>query len=386
MKTFTRTFFFLLTITAMMSNSTAETNKSNATITKSAFGKMPDGSEVSAYLLKNSSGIEMNVINYGGIITSLKTPDRNGKSEDIVLGYDYLAGYLKSSPYFGAIIGRYGNRIAKGRFELDGNVYELAINNIGNHLHGGITGFDKVLWDVTTIEDDRGVGLKLTYTSKDMEEGYPGKLDVEVTYFLSNDNALQFDYKATTNKKTIVNLTQHSYFNLTGMKDDILGHELTLNALFYLPVDNTLIPTGDLEDVNGTPFDFRESKVIGKDIHAENQQLEYGGGFDHCWVLSEETDLHFAASLFEPNSGRRLDVFTTEPGIQFYTGNFLDGSITGKNGIKYEKRTGLCLETQHFPDSPNIPDFPSVVLNPGEEYRSTTIIRFLTDKDQKPEN
>ena len=386
MKSFTRTFFFLFTITAMMSYSTAETNKSNATITKSAFGKMPDGSEVSDYLLKNSSGIEMNVINYGCIITSLKIPDRDGKFEDIVLGYDYLEGYLKSSPYFGAIIGRYGNRIAKGRFELDGNEYELAINNIGNHLHGGITGFDKVLWDVTTIEDDRGVGLKMTYTSKDMEEGYPGKLDVEVTYFLSNDNALQFDYKATTNKKTIVNLTQHSYFNLTGMKDDILGHELSLNAPFYLPVDNTLIPTGELKEVNGTPFDFRESKVIGKDIHAKNQQLEYGGGFDHCWVLSEKTDLHFAASLFEPNSGRRLDVFTTEPGIQFYTGNFLDGSITGKNGIKYERRTGLCLETQHFPDSPNIPDFPSVVLNPGEEYRSTTIIRFLTDQDQKPGN
>ena len=382
MKSFTLTFLSFFMITVIMNSCADKTIKSNATITKSTFGKMPDGSEVFAYLLKNSGGIEMNVINYGGIITSLKIPDRDGKFEDIVLGYNYLEGYLKSSPYFGAIIGRYGNRIAKGRFELDGNEYELAINNIGNHLHGGITGFDKVLWDVTSIEDDDGVGLKMTYTSEDMEEGYPGKLDVEVTYFLSNDNALRFDYKATTNKKTIVNLTQHSYFNLTGMKDDILGHELRLNAQFYLPVDSTLIPTGDFEEVDGTPFDFREPKVIGEDIHAENQQLEYGGGFDHCWVLSEEADLRFAASLFEPTSGRRLDVYTTEPGIQFYTGNFLDGSITGKNGISYARRTGLCLETQHFPDSPNYPDFPSVVLNPGEEYRSTTVIRFLTDQGQ----
>ena len=355
----------------------SEPTTSSATITNRVFGTMPDGKEVLVYKLTNTAGMEVEIITYGGIITSLTAPDRDGRYEDIVLGYDNLEGYIKANPYFGALVGRYGNRIAKGKFSLDGTEYSLAINNMGNHLHGGITGFDKVVWEASTEEIAKGVGLKLTYTSADMEEGYPGNLNVEVNYFLDNKNALEIEYLATTDKKTVVNLTNHSYFNLSAMKEDILGHELQLNASKYVPVDETLIPLGELQPVAGTPFDFTSLKPIGRDINADDEQVSLGGGFDHCWSfdgLNEEVKVN--ASLYEPKSGRVMEVLTTEPGVQFYTGNFLDGSITGKNGVVYTKRFGLCLETQHYPDSPNQPNFPSVVLEPGDQYRTQTTYKF----------
>lgn len=327
--------------------------------------------------MTNTNGVEAKVISYGGIITSFKVPDKAGKLEDIVLGYDNLQGYLDASPYFGAIIGRYGNRIAKGKFTLDSVDYDLAVNNIGNHLHGGLTGFDKVNWKVKEVPSEKGVAIELTYQSIDMEEGYPGTLDVTVTYTLGNDNTLEFNYQATTDKKTVVNLTQHSYFNLTAMKDDVLGHELMINADKFIPVDSTLIPTGELRSVAGTPFDFTEFKKVGADIDVENQQLSYGGGFDHCWVLKEDPkEMSLAATAYEPVSGRAFDVYTTEPGIQFYSGNFLDGTITGKNDKVYKFRAGFCLETQHFPDSPSQESFPTTILNPGETYQTTTLMKF----------
>ena len=351
--------------------------ESSATVSSSPFGKLPNGQEVTAYTMTNTNGVEAKVISYGGIITSLKVPDKDGKLEDVVLGYDTLQGYLDASPYFGAIIGRYGNRIAKGKFTLDSVDYDLAVNNIGNHLHGGLTGFDKVNWNVKEVASEKGVAIELTYQSLDMDEGYPGTLDVTVTYTLGNDNTLEFNYQATTDKKTVVNLTQHSYFNLTGMKDDVLGHELMINADKFIPVDSTLIPTGELRPVAGTPFDFTEFKKVGADIDVENQQLAYGGGFDHCWVLNEDPkEMSLAATAYEPISGRAFDVYTTEPGIQFYSGNFLDGTITGKNDKVYKFRSGFCLETQHFPDSPNQESFPTTILNPGETYQTTTLMKF----------
>ncbi|MDA0197000.1 MAG: galactose mutarotase [Bacteroidetes bacterium] len=368
----------ILLFVMIISCSSEKKETSQVSVNTEPFGKMPDGTEIKLFTLRNKSGIEVKVITYGGIITSIKVPDREGKSEDIVLGYDNLEGYLNASPYFGAIIGRYGNRIARGKFELDGNEYSLATNNMGNHLHGGIAGFDKVVWDAQPFAAENTVGVKLSYTSPDMEEGYPGKLEVVVTYVLNDDNSLTFEYSATTDKRTVVNLTNHSYYNLSGMKDDILNHELLLSSSQYLPVDSTLIPT-EIASIEGTPFDFRSAKVIGKEINNDDIQLKNGGGYDHCWVLDESDDeLKFAASVFEPKSGRNMEIFTTEPGIQFYTGNFLDGSINGKNGKNYAYRSGFCLETQHYPDSPNRPDFPSVVLNPGEKYSSKTITRFST--------
>ncbi|TRX46396.1 galactose mutarotase [Fulvivirga sp. M361] len=346
-------------------------------IENSSFGSLPDGTLLNLYTLTNASGIEMKVTDYGGIITSLKVPDRNGVFEDVVLGYDTIEQYLESSPYFGAVIGRYGNRIAKGKFLLDGIAYTLPINNGENHLHGGIRGFDKVVWAVEEIQKENGVGLKLMRTSPDMEEGYPGNLKVEVTYFLSNDNTVQFDYHGETDKKTIVNLTQHSYFNLSALKEDILGHELLLNANYFLPVDGSLIPTGELHPVSGTPFDFSSAKTIGKEIGLANVQLEYGGGYDHCWILNKGTEaMKFLGSLFESKSGRFMEVFTTEPAVQFYSGNFLDGNNIGKEGKSYGLRTGMCLETQHYPDSPNQSDFPSVELAPGEVYKTSTVYKF----------
>lgn len=344
------------------------------------FGKMADGTAVSQYTITNETGMSMSVINYGGIITSLKAPDRTGIFEDVVLGYDSLSGYLKSNPYFGALIGRYGNRIAKGKFSLDGQNYKLATNNGENNLHGGPNGFDTRFWNIEEHAVSDGVGLKLTYTSKDMEEGYPGNLNVEVIYHLTNKNELRIDYKATTDKQTIVNLTQHSYFNLSGdTKSDILAHELMLSSDQFVPVDKTLIPTGELKNVSGTPFDFKTPTVIGSRIDKSDQQLTYGGGYDHCWVLNTGGDISkVAATLYEPKSGRVMSVYTTEPGIQFYSGNFLDGSITGKYGVVYRHRYGLCLETEHFPDSPNQKKFPSVVLNPGEVYSTQTTYAFST--------
>jgi aldose 1-epimerase len=361
-----------------MSDSVQVQSKGKTTV--ATFGKMPDGTSVSVYTLTNSQGMTMKVINYGGIITSLTAPDRNGNFEDVVLGYDSLSGYLKSNPYFGAIVGRYGNRIAKGQFTLEGKTYTLARNNNGNHLHGGIKGFDKVIWNIAEHASPDGQGLRLTYQSKDMEEGYPGNLDVEVTYTLTEKNELKIAYRATTDKTTIINLTQHSYFNLSGnVKTDILQHELMLNADQFVPVDKTLIPQGGLRTVSETPFDFKTPTAIGARIDKDDEQLILGGGYDHCWVLQDSADsLTLAATLHDPSNGRVMSVYTTEPGIQFYSGNFLDGSITGKQKVVYNKRQGLCLETEHFPDSPNQKSFPSVILKPGETYSTQTVYAFST--------
>ena len=359
-------------------NTTSDTTKTMASITKASFGKLPDGQEITLYTVTNKNGVEMKVMNYGAIITSLKTPDKNGVLEDIVLGYDSLAGYLKESPFFGAVVGRYGNRIAKGKFTLDGKEYTLAINNGVNALHGGVKGFDKVFWNIEEVPSAEGPALKLSYLSKDMEEGYPGNLKAEVIYTLTDNNELRFDYTATTDKTTVVNLTQHSYFNLTGnAKRDILDHELMLISDEIVPVDKTLIPTGKLRKVANTPFDFTTAQVIGKRINNKDEQIEMGGGYDHCFVLRDASDsLKLAAVLTEPTSGRKVEVYTTEPGIQFYSGNFLTGSITGKGNVVYARRFGLCLETEHFPDSPNQKQFPSVVLKPGETYKTSTVYKF----------
>ncbi|REE80777.1 aldose 1-epimerase [Lutibacter oceani] len=363
-----------------MDNSSKEITeaKSLVTISKEAFGVTADSINVDSYTLKNSKGMEVSIITYGGIITSLKVPNKENKIEDVVLGYNTLAHYEKSSPFFGALIGRYGNRIAKGKFTLDGNEYQLATNNDPNHLHGGDKGFDKVVWNASEEKTDSTASLVLTYLSKDMEEGYPGNLKTKVTYTLDNNNVLDVLYEAATDKKTIVNLTQHSYFNLSGdFSKTILDHEITINADKFIPVDETLIPTGELKDVTNTPFDFRNAKVVGKDIEVENEQLKRGLGYDHCWVLNNQNEgMRLASTAYNPESGRLLEIFTNEPGIQFYTGNFLDGTLPSKQGGTYAFRTGFCLETQHYPDSPNQKDFPSVVLNPGEKYETKTSFKF----------
>lgn len=357
---------------------TVEEMKNPVTITKEPFGTTTDNIPVDKYTLKNEKGMEISVITYGGIITSWTAPDKNGNYQDIALGYDSLEQYEKSSPFFGALIGRYGNRIAKGKFTLDGTEYQLATNDGQNHLHGGVKGFDKVVWTASESSTDNTASLVLTYLSKDMEEGYPGNLQTKVTYTLNNDNTLEVVYEATTDKKTIVNLTQHSYFNLSGdFSKTILDHEITINADKLVPVDATLIPTGELTDVSNTPFDFRQAKAIGKDIEAKDEQLKRGQGYDHCWVLNNQNEgMRFAASAYHPESGRLMEVSTDEPGIQLYTGNFLDGTLPSKQGGTYGHRTGFCLETQHYPDSPNQKDFPSVVLNPGENYKTTTTFKF----------
>lgn len=361
---------------------TNSNNKKNKmippTVKKTPFGSTLDGTDVDQFILSNNNGMEIRIITYGGIITSWTAPDKNGNYKDIVLGYNTLAEYEAETPYFGALIGRYGNRIAKGKFSLDNKEYTLAVNNGVNHLHGGLKGFDKVVWDAKTIISDSTVSLELSYLSKDMEEGYPGNLETKVTYTLNNKDELSVSYEATTDKPTIVNLTQHSYFNLTAdFNKDILGHELVINADSFLPVDKTLIPTGEFRDVTGTPFDFKTSKTIGTHIDNENIQLKNGLGYDHCWVLNDQDNgVRFVASAYEPISGRLLEVFSDEPGIQFYSGNFLDGTLPSKNKGMYQHRTGFCLETQHYPDSPNQNHFPSVVLLPGDEYASNTMFRF----------
>ncbi|WNH08756.1 aldose epimerase family protein [Thalassobellus suaedae] len=348
------------------------------TISKEAYGVTSDSIAVDKYIMKNEKGMEISVITYGGIITSWTAPDRNNDYKDIVLGYNTLEDYEKETPFFGALIGRYGNRIAKGKFSLDDTEYTLATNDGANHLHGGDKGFDKVVWNAAEAKTDSTASLVLTYLSKDMEEGYPGNLETKVTYTLTNDNELQIVYEATTDKKTIVNLTQHSYFNLTGdFSKTILDHEITINADKLVPVDATLIPTGELTDVANTPFDFREAKAIEKDINTKDEQLERGLGYDHCWVLNNQNEgVRLVASAYEKESGRQLDVFSDEPGIQLYTGNFLDGTLPSKQGGTYAHRTGFCLETQHYPDSPNQENFPTTVLNPGEKYISKTSFKF----------
>jgi aldose 1-epimerase len=346
-------------------------------VTSEPFGIMPDGTKISRYTLTNSNGMAIKVINYGGIITSILAPDRNGQLADVVLGYDSLSQYVENNPYFGALIGRYGNRIAKGKFTLDGEVFTLEKNNDQNHLHGGRKGFDKVVWNIEDATSGKGAAIRLRYKSPDKEEGYPGNLDISVLYTLTDNNELQLEYTANTDRKTIVNLTQHTYFNLNGAKNDILSHELMLNADAFLPVDQTLMPKGQPAKVSGTPFDFLKPKRIGADINADDEQLKFGKGYDHCWVLnSPDSMITVAAILYDPASGREVSVFTTEPGVQFYSGNFLDGSNKGKGGTIYQFRYGLCLETQHFPDSPNQPSFPSVVLEPGQAYRTNTVYKF----------
>ena len=347
-----------------------------AGVTRAAFGKLPDGTAVESFTLRNARGVEVRAITYGAIITSLRVPDRAGRLGDVVLGHDDLAGYLDKPAYFGSVVGRYGNRIAKGRFTLDGKTYTLATNNGPNHLHGGIRGFDKVVWKADPTAAGTAA-VTFRYTSPDGEEGYPGTLAARVTYTLSDKGELTFDYSATTDKATPINLTQHSYFNLGAPGSDILGHELTLEADRFTPVDPTLIPTGQLAPVAGTPFDFRKPTAIGARIGQDDEQLKRGGGYDHNFVLSGAGEgLRRAGLLADPKTGRTMEILTTEPGVQFYSGNFLDGTIKGKGGVVYKHRSGLCLETQHFPDSPNQPSFPSTILRPGKEYRSKTVLVF----------
>lgn len=342
-----------------------------------------DFDSIRRFTLTNAAGMKVKVTNYGAIITSIVVPDRNGNFADVALGHDRVEDYMNAvdKPYFGAVVGRYGNRIAGGTFTLDGETYTLATNNGNNHLHGGVIGFDKVVWDAAPVEGDGWVGVEMTYRAKDMEEGYPGNLDVTVTYRLSDENELTVAYRATTDKPTPVNLTQHTYFNLKGEGvGNILDHELLIAASHYTPVDEELIPTGEIAAAQGTPLDFTEPKRIGRDIDEDHPQLERGLGYDHNFVLDgrDRPGVHLAARVYEPSSGRELEIHTDQPGVQFYCGNFLDGRLTGKSGRQYVYRGGFCLETQHFPDSPNRPSFPSTILRPGENYESRTVFEFST--------
>ena len=369
---------FIIVIFCSITSCTNTKNMATVTIEKKPFGQTANGDEVDQFILSTKKGMEISIITYGGIITSWTAADKNGDYRDIVLGYNTLAEYEAETPYFGALIGRYGNRIAKGKFSIDGEAYTLAVNNGENHLHGGLKGFDKVVWDAKTIVNDSTASLELSYLSKDMEEGYPGNLQTKVTYTLNNNDELRVKYEAKTDKPTIVNLTQHSYFNLTAdFNQPISDHELVINADSFLPVDSSLIPTGEFRNVAETPFDFRSPKSIGKQINAENIQIKNGLGYDHCWVLNDqEKGVRFVASAYESVSGRLLEIFSDEPGIQFYSGNFLDGTLPSKSKGTYQHRTGFCLETQHYPDTPNQKNFPSVRLNPGESYQSHTVFRF----------
>ena len=339
------------------------------------FGKTREGAPVRIFTLTNKHGVQATITNFGGRVVSLKVPDKKGAMGDVVLGFDSIEGYLNENPYFGALIGRYANRIGHAQFTLNGLLYKVPKNDGDNSLHGGMRGFDKVVWTARELSDGR---LELSYLSKDGEEGYPGNCKVTVIYHLTDADELRIDYAASTDKDTVVNLTNHSYFNLKG-GGDILGHLLTLNAETFTPVDSGLIPTGDLKAVAGTPFDFRKPTAIGARIEQGDEQLKLGKGYDHNWVISRKpgTELSLAARVEEPETGRVMEVWTTQPGVQFYTGNFLDGTIKGKGGIVYARRSALCLETQHFPDSPNKPRFPAAVLKPGMEFKSTTIYRFV---------
>lgn len=352
-------------------------------IKKSPFGKTPDGEPVDLYTLKNKNGVEAAITNYGGAVVSLKVPDRDGKLGDVVLGFDSVDGYVNNTSYIGALIGRYGNRIGHAQFMLDGKTYTLAKNNGENTLHGGIKGFNRAVWTAKEIPAKDGQALELTYLSKDGEEGFPGNLHVRVIYTLTDSNALKINYSATTDKDTVVNLTNHSYFNLAGPgSGDILDHVLMIEADKFTPVDSGLIPTGELRDVTGTPFDFRKPTPIGARINSDDEQIKLGGGYDHNFVLRRKPGDPFslAARAVEPKTGRVMEVWTTEPGVQFYTGNFLDGSLHGKGGVSYTRRSAFCLETQHFPDSPNKPEFPATELKPGQRYHTTTIYKFSTEK------
>ena len=344
---------------------------------RESFGKTPDGKNVDVYTLTNRLNAEARITNYGGTLVSLKVPDRAGRFADVVLGFDSMEGYLSGNFYVNSLIGRYGNRIANGRFTLNGVEYKLATNNGPNHLHGGVRGFDKVLWNARPLKVRGGSALELTYVSPDGEEGYPGTLRVRVVYTLTDANELRIDYSATTDKDTVVNLTNHAYFNLAGEgSGDILGHNLTLYADRFLPTDATAIPTGELRPVRGTPFDFTRPAAIGARIEADDEQIKFGAGYDHTFVIRGRLGaLRRAALVHEPTTGRVLEVWTTEPGVQLYSGNYLD-TVAGKSGKPYGRRTGFCLETQHYPDSPNKPGFPSTVLRRGGRYRTTTVYKF----------
>ena len=366
----------LCTVALVGCDSLGKTRPAKGQIMRQPFGKTKDGVAVDLYTLKNNNGAEVGICNYGGLIIFLKVPDRKGQLGDVVLGYDKLDDYIKDSPYFGALIGRYGNRIAKGKFTLDGKEYTLAVNNGPNALHGGRKGFDKVVWEPRILASFEGPALELKYTSPDGEEGYPGSLAVTVIYTLTADNALKLEYTAVTDKDTVVNLTAHSYFNLAG-KGNVLNHVVMIPADKFTPVDSTLIPTGELKPVDGTPFDFRTPTAIGARINQDDEQLKFGKGYDHNWVINKPMgQLALMARVSEPTSGRVMEVWSTEPGLQFYSGNFLDGTITGKGGWVYQFRNGFCMEPQHYPDSPNHPNFPSVELKPGEVYRNTIIYKF----------
>jgi aldose 1-epimerase len=343
-------------------------------ITKTSFGQLPDGRETDLFTLKNDNNITVTITNYGATIVSIITPDKDGNLDDINLGFDSVAEYPEKSPFFGCIAGRCANRIGKGKFTLEGKNYSVAINNGENHLHGGIVGFDKVLWNSEIVEIENGVAVKLSYLSKDGEENYPGNAQCSITYSLTNDNELSFSYEATTDKTTLMNLTNHAYYNLAGHKSgDVLSHEMMINADKYAVVTDDAIPTGELADVTGTPFDFTTPTPIGKNV---DQVTGDPGGYDHNFVLrGQDGKLELAAAVYEPKSGRFMEVFTTEPGVQFYGGNYLD-DIAGKDGAVYGFRNGLCLETQHYPDSINNPSFPSVILAPGETYKQLTVHKF----------
>jgi aldose 1-epimerase len=362
--------------TTAPADSAATGTSTSAMPTSASFGKTADGQEIQLFTLTNAKGMKATISTYGGTLTGLLVPDKDGKMSDVILGFDKADGYLspefkKSNPYFGALIGRYGNRIAKGKFTLDGKAYQVGVNNNGNSLHGGNVGFNQKIWTAKPGTSADGETLTLTYLSKDGEEGYPGNLTVTVVYTLTADNALKIDYTATTDKATPVNLTNHAYFNLAqGQSKDVLAHQVTIPADRYTVVDDKLIPTGELKPVKGTPFDFTSPHAIGERI------AQVPGGYDHNWVLNQATGQHSAATVYEPTTGRTMEVTTDEPGVQFYTGNFLDGSLKGKDGVVYGKHAGFCLETQHFPDSPNQPKFPSTILKPGETYHTTTSYTF----------
>src|SRR5689334_5909663 len=376
MKLYRKLFFLIVLLSSCTLIAQAQ-----VTVTKAPFGTA-DGQSVDLYTLRNVHGVEAKITNYAGILVSLKVPDRNGKFDDVVLGFNDLDTYLKGHPYFGALIGRYGNRIAKGRFTLNGVEYKLAVNNGENTLHGGIKGFDKVVWTAHEMKTPAGPAVVMTYLSKDGEEGYPGNLNVRVVYTLTNNNELKIDYTATTDKDTVTNLTHHSYFNLAGEGNgDILTHLVTINANRFVPTDAGSIPTGELKSVKGTPFDFLKATAIGARINQDDEQLKLGNGYDHTWVINGRPGvMRLAATAYESTSGRFMQVWTTEPGVQFYTGNFLEGSKTGKSGKNYPRRSGFCFETQHYPDSPNHPSFPTTTLKKGQTYKSTTIYRFSSKR------
>ena len=368
-----------LIITVLLTILSCQTQKSEHKINKRRlFGKLPTSESVYLYTLSNQTGMKVEIINYGAIVVSITAPDKNGKLEDVVLGFDNLEDYLNDNSFIGTIVGRFGNRIYNGKMILEGKEYQLTINDGENHLHGGPKGFHKVLWNAVSIENESAQALKLSYHSRDGEEGYPGNLNIEVTYTLTNNNELRIDYLATTDKPTVVNPTSHTYFSLSGSPvNSILNEELQLYADNITPVNKTLIPTGELMKVENTPFDFRKPHKIGERIDEKNEQLEFGKGYDHNWVLNNYNgSVRKVGELFEPTSGRLMEIYTDQPGIQFYSGNFMNGTLKGKKGIIYNYRSALCLEAQHFPNSPNQPNFPSVKLNAGVKYKQQTIYRF----------